>query len=243
MPAECEVPLGNGRPCGVAAIGRCDVDGRAFCATHQTKAELRGPGWGWFALDRCTPCDRAMLQAARDRNAEQEAIRKKHFSFTYLTEVAPQELEAARVPPVEIVRVYRTQGRGLFGRPSRSASYEQHVETVATGWLLGNLRWGYNDGGNYGGIDLEADTLTALVPVDRWVNPDDIPRGMPNSGALHRVIKTARGYELGPGSSYSVPKWEWASLAVHKITSGTESAMSLAHAAGIDDAHVICNRL
>lgn len=35
MTAGCEVPLANGRVCGVAAIGRCSKDERAFCQTHK----------------------------------------------------------------------------------------------------------------------------------------------------------------------------------------------------------------
>jgi hypothetical protein len=223
MPAECEVTLGNGQPCRVLAIGRCDVDGRAFCATHQAREESRGPGWGWFPLNRCTPCYSAQMQEARQRHAEQEALREKRFSYTYLTEVAPGELEAAEVPPVEIVRAYSTQGRGLFGRPSRSAPTVQHVEVIATGWLIGSLHWGYNDGGNYGGIDYNnRDTLTALVPIDRWVIRDAILRNeLVPIHPLYRVVKTAHGYQLGSGYTRSRPSMEEASAAVHLLLGGT----------------------
>lgn len=31
------------------------------------------------------------------------------------------------------------------------------------GWLLGAYRWHYNDGGNYGGVDVTGDCLTVLL--------------------------------------------------------------------------------
>lgn len=46
MAARCETPLASGQACGVIAIGRCDIDGRAFCGNHQA------PG----LVNRCKPC-------------------------------------------------------------------------------------------------------------------------------------------------------------------------------------------
>lgn len=194
MSAGCQV-LSNGEECGIPAIGRCAVDGRAFCMTHQARKKITLTPYA----DRCQPCEDKSDTAARDHEL--------HYGQFYIVNTAAQELRAAGVPAVEIFR-YRTEWvTKKFGR----SHAVEHVDPLATGWILGEFRWTYYDRDH----KLEGQYLTALL--DR----KDLDFGDRNCAAV--IQDSQRGLYQAAQIGGHVHGYEAIATAVHRMAGTTAS--------------------
>jgi hypothetical protein len=147
MPAECEVLVG-GKECGVLAIGRCAIDGRAFCATHNAGAYGHSK-----TPNRCQPCHERELLEAHEAH-----LRSPEFYLQGGN--AQRDLEAAGVPTVEILAIEYRRHRKTWG------SGFQTISTVlpwASGWVIGEFQWHHSPEGSYNVEFIDGPRLTALV--------------------------------------------------------------------------------
>jgi hypothetical protein len=171
MPAECEVLIDE-QPCGVLAIGRCSIDGLAFCNTHQAKKYGPGLMVDVSYVDMCVSCYARMNTEKVNRERQHE----HRYGTTYLGQAAKQELIAAGVPLVGIrlnmvTRPRITETRKLFGGVKRTTS-QQQVGIWGKGWVIGECSWHFRTYGPYGSeSDSEGRFLTALI--DPQSVPDD----------------------------------------------------------------------
>lgn len=169
MPAECEV-LVDGQPCGVLAIGRCSIDGSAFCNSHQAKKY--GPGLivDVSYVDMCISCYAEM----NTEKVKRERQHEQRYGTTYLAQAVKQELATAGVPLVEVLlntvnRPRTTETRKLFGGVKRTTS-QQQVGIWGKGWIIGECSWHFRTYGPYGSeADSEGRFLTALI------DPQSVP--------------------------------------------------------------------
>jgi hypothetical protein len=183
LAAECELEIESGIPCGVQAVGRCSNCRKAFCLTHQA-ADLAGPVQTTYR-DQCTLC----LYLARKPQIE-AATRKARLQLFVLggdRAKAQRLLRSANVPMIEVVEFTSSSRKKRFGGWETTTTRN----TIADGWLIGNARWRYNDGSNYGGRDLDVEHLTALLNLET---------GSLATDALVRVVPLEDGtYSKGPG--------------------------------------------
>lgn len=170
MSAGCQVLI-NGSECGISAIGRCAVDGRAFCMSHQARTKHTSAPYA----NRCQPCE--------DKADAADWEYELHYGQYYLVNVAAQELRAAGIPTVEIF-TYRTEW--VTKRFGRSHTVE-HGDLWATGWILGEYRWGY-DGANDGPRE-EGAYLTALLDQRKSTSYDYHDR---NCARVHKDQERGR---------------------------------------------------
>lgn len=165
--AVCELEVG-GWGCGIQAVGRCAICGRAFCATHQG----RQGGWGDGTFyDRGRPY--IMCAACYVRKKADEAERQRKFD-TELNEAsaffksgsARIALLTAGVRPVKIYQIHRQWKTGLFGLGSR------YVDAVTSlhGWILGDLSGQYTSPSDSSFPNVHHDCgLTALLDMDKGI--------------------------------------------------------------------------
>lgn len=147
--AGCEIELNNGYTCGIQAIGRCAICGRAFCFTHQGYTS-NSPSQRVPYIDMCAPCANAKLVEEAKRREEAQA---PHHYFE--SGAARTDLLSSGVPPVNIYRVQQNMWepkKGFFGRSGR---YVDKVVWSGRGWILGEFEW----------RDPAGIHLTALVDV------------------------------------------------------------------------------
>jgi len=194
MSADCQVLI-NGEECGVPAIGRCAVDGRAFCMTHQGRRQYTGSAYS----DRCQPCEDKSDTAARNHEL--------HYGQSYLMNTAAQELRAAGVPTVEIFR-YRTEW--VPKRFGRSQTIE-HADLLATGWILGEFKWEHYVG------DLKREDLLLTAFLDR----SESRIGDRNCAAVAQ--DSQRGSYRIEFAMGTVRGWQAIATAVHHLAGTTES--------------------
>ncbi len=179
--AGCEV-LVDGRHCGIPAIGNCATDRRAFCMTHQARYRS-----DYAFADKCTSCYDLELQRIQ-RMELAKVAHEERFGAAYLQNSAVPELRAAGVSTIELLKIERVWVRRSLGR----SHDEDQVTSCGTGWLLGEFEWSYNDGGSYGGSEVQASRLTALI--DHGKHPE-LATEIYNYN-LCRVENTRWGYAL-----------------------------------------------
>jgi hypothetical protein len=218
MPAECEISV-NGQPCGVLAIGRCSVDGLAFCGTHQAKKYGPGRIVDVSYVDTCTSCY-AQVIAKEEEMPHRKRQRALQGADMYLHATAMEDLIAAGVPPVRIrLKVVNrprvTESRRLFGGVKRTVS-KQEVDIWGKGWVVGSCSWHYRNYGMYGSeSDVESRFLTALIDAESVDDTERLVMGYSTSKyILAAVVKFSEGdyhvchMEREPGcrveSSYEV---------------------------------------
>lgn len=224
----CEV-LVCGRICGVAAIGRCSRDGRAFCMTHQGRGYNAYNKYVEAAPDKCLPCfdkdvakhsEELAAEKARARLEAQE--RERRFGETYLKEFARQELKAAGVPTVPLVWPHSEEIRKSFGR----SGYKLCIHTAGTGWLVGEFRWHFSIPSSYGDAEYHKDEPTMLV--ESWGDFQSSSHfsfsGLPPSQGkifsfygLLRVDETENGWRPAPGDTRMMEAYKAACAAIHRL--------------------------
>lgn len=75
VPAACEKPLPDGRPCGVQAIGRCLTCSQAMCTSHRFITAD-----GTIFVDRCRACD--VNEKAAERRREIDRLAQESAQVT-----------------------------------------------------------------------------------------------------------------------------------------------------------------
>lgn len=131
--------------CGVVARGRCSTCGRAFCMSHQ------GVSATVTYSDLCLPC-------LMRREAEAYAKNPIHDQVYIQSGQASADLASSGITPVSLHVVKRSTKYKRFGR-------SEEIVTVKPGgqaWIIGNFDWKYNNGGNYGGVDIVGEHITAI---------------------------------------------------------------------------------
>jgi tRNA A-37 threonylcarbamoyl transferase component Bud32 len=163
--AECEIPLDDGRICGISPVGRCVTCKRIFCTTHQARYTF--PQTVTY-VDMCAPCLAVQHAENARRWAEGEANDPHKY---FMSGEARTALLAAGVQPIEIYRfqVQETRKQGLSGQYHS----DQHgAETpIARAWILGEFPWRYDSHSAISGESnvMTEKCLTALLDVA----PDD----------------------------------------------------------------------
>lgn len=176
-------PSANLTDCGISAIGRCATCNRAFCMSHQGFL-LDGRPF----VDRCAQCEGARVTAER-------AYERNYGRDFFSSGAARTTLLASDVPTVALYSDQSTWETRSFGRSRRV----ENIVSLGRGWLLGSFRWEFNDGGNYGGSDIEADCETMLLDRrDRPAYTEGGLSGFWGSDFIVRVRPGSHGYEIQP---------------------------------------------
>lgn len=178
----CELTIRNGRKCGITAVGRCYVDGQAFCDSHRARS------FNTQYVDLCTVCFTAQLSTEKSLSLQANATRKS---------------EQGRI--AECIRTLDSRGGvGLRERSITKKEYKSFLGITRTvekvvplepAWPVGDLKWTSPERRNMGEI-------TCSVPSGITRSLTLVPLG--TSPYEDRKLEAWNPYSEGPLGNESV---------------------------------------